>query len=717
MATGVSKTRWRGQHQGFPLASPSTNGSPVHVIYEGKADEPTILAGPRARLLRLWPDAAPYGVASDNRLIYGDNLPVQIDLLDDPQVRGKLQVAYIDPPFATGGVFQSRTQSDAYTDLLAGADYIEFLRARLILLRELLAPTGSIYVHLDSNMAFCIKLIMDEVFGRRNFRNWITRKKCNPKNYTRKAYGNVCDFILFYTRTNDYIWHRPVEPWTDERALREYQYVDEKTGRRYKKVPVHAPGIRHGATGALWKGKLPPPGKHWQYTPDKLDEMDARGEIYWSPTGNPRRKICLDDSAGIPVQDLWLEYRDAHNQNIRITGYPTEKNSGLLERIICASSNPGDLVLDCFSGSGTALAVASELGRKWIGIDNSAEAIAVTLRRFAKGLEPMGDFVNGKNGAEETEGLAADILPLFASLEPQPSALAGKAVNRVHKPIADFSLYADQSRAADLSGIVGQWRIDIGESVPLAMAKESRAAYSGEAPAKHAKTREKGPPFTSFRVFRGQSSEALSATDPWAAATAHLIKADPILAKIIREIGPCRLKRQKGGFAHLAQAIINQQLSKNAADAIMKRLLALVGNKHLTAESLRAMPDKALRSAGVSARKISYLRNLANKVLTGQLDFHRLPRLSDEEVIAELTQVKGIGRWTAEMYLIFVLGRPDVLPLDDNALRSAMTQYYSLKADRDSQEFVVLAEKWRPFRAVACWYLWGWRNKDTKGHM
>ena len=120
--------------------------------------------------------------------------------------------------------------------------------------------------------------------------------------------------------------------------------------------------------------------------------MDARGEIYWSPNGNPRRKIYFDASSGVPIQDIWLEFRDAHNQNIEITGYPTEKNPALLARIIEAESNPGDLVLDCFSGSGTTLAVASQLHRRWIGIDNSAEAIATTLRRFAKRTRTYGRF-------------------------------------------------------------------------------------------------------------------------------------------------------------------------------------------------------------------------------------------------------------------------------------------------------------------------------------
>jgi adenine-specific DNA-methyltransferase len=342
-----------------------------------------------------------------------------------------VRLVYIDPPYATKSIFQSRQQTDAYSDLLEGAHYIEFLRARLILLRELLADDGSIYVHLDDNMAFHAKAIMDEVFGRSNFRNWITRKKCNPKNYTRKTFGNVSDYILFYTKTSEYVWHRPVEEWTAKRAEKEYQYSDEKTGRLFKKVPIHAPGVRNGETGKPWRGMMPPPGKHWQYKPSTLDEMDARGEIYWSPTGNPRRKIFLDESKGVPVQDIWLDFRDAHNQNIHITGYPTEKNPALLQQIIGASSDEGDLVLDCFAGSGTTLEVAHQMDRRWIGIDNSPEAIRVMHQRFASGLEPMGDFVNAKVIPTESEP------DLFGASEEPPDV----EFTREHTPITDFEMW------------------------------------------------------------------------------------------------------------------------------------------------------------------------------------------------------------------------------------------------------------------------------------
>ncbi len=230
-------------------------------------------------------------------------------------------------------------------------------------------------------------------------------------------HGNVISKRrLSFSTTDRDVWHRPFEEWTPERVEKEYPYVEEGTGRRYKKVPLHAPGVRNGETGKTWRGMKPPPGKHWQFPPKTLDEMDARGEIYWSANGNPRRKVYLDESDGVPVQDIWLEFRDAHNQNVKITGYPTEKNPDLLARIIQASSNPGDIVLDCFSGSGTTLAVASQLRRRWIGIDNSVEATATTLRRFDRGPERMGDYVS-KSASLHQNNQAESPLSLFSSAE------------------------------------------------------------------------------------------------------------------------------------------------------------------------------------------------------------------------------------------------------------------------------------------------------------
>jgi adenine-specific DNA-methyltransferase len=332
-----------------------------------------------------------------NRIYFGENLDVLSHLLFDMNFRNKVNLVYIDPPFGTNSIFQTRNQKNSYKDDLVGSHYIEFMRRRLVFLRELLADTGVIFVHLDNNMTFQMKIIMDEIFGGKNFRGFITRKKCSNKNYTKNTFGNISDYILFYSKTDSYKWYRPTETWTNDKIEKEYPYIDEITGRRYKKVPIHAPGTRNGETGKLWKGMLPPPGKHWQYTPERLTEFDNNGEIYWSSNGNPRRKVFLDEDKGIPVQDIWLNLQDSLNQNIKITGYPTEKNPYLLERIIDAVSDEGDIVIDCFAGSGSTLDVANQLGRRFIGIDNSYEAISNTLKRFSLGLEEMGDYVNGNN--------------------------------------------------------------------------------------------------------------------------------------------------------------------------------------------------------------------------------------------------------------------------------------------------------------------------------
>jgi len=402
----------------------------MRLEYPGRRPVEEILQTPPATLLQEG-KKHPH----NNRLIFADNLGALAALAQDESIAGKVRLVYIDPPFATQSVFQSRKLDHAYKDTLAGAEFVEFLRERLVWLHQLLAYDGSLYLHLDERMVFCFGVVLDEIFGSRNYKNCITRKKCNPKNYTRNTYGNIADYILFYTKSDNYVWNRPVEPWTDERVAKEYQYVEPETGRRYKKVPVHAPQVRHGETGKPWRGMLPPPRKHWQYPPTKLDEFDAKGEIYWSPTGNPRRKVYLDQSQGIPLQDIWMDLRDAHNQNIRITGYPTEKNPELLRRIILASSRPGDLVLDSFSGSGTTLTAASELGRRWIGIDNSPEAIRTALKRFAVGLEPIGDYVNEKPKRPAS-------LPLFD--ERTEKSL------EAHVTIEDFTLYAEPSLVEEL---------------------------------------------------------------------------------------------------------------------------------------------------------------------------------------------------------------------------------------------------------------------------
>jgi len=388
MATGITSNNWT-QDTHIITDEVFTGDFKYELSYQGKTPESELIHSSPKNNYELI-----IGERKENELYFGDNLDVMSHLIHHKELKGKVKLVYIDPPYGTNSIFQSRHQKDSYKDDLIGSHFIEFIRRRLILIRELLSEDGSIYVHLDSNMTFQIKVVMDEVFGAKNFRGFITRKKCSNKNSTHKTYGNISDYIIFYSKSDSYTWQRATDAWTNEKILKEYPCIDEKSGRRYKKVPIHAPGIRNGETGKEWRGMFPPQGKHWQYTPTKLDEFDAKGEIYWSANGNPRRKVFLDEDKGIPVQDIWLDVQDSLNQSIKITGYPTEKNPFLLERIINASSNKGDIVLDCFAGSGTTLDLAEQLGRKWIGIDNSSEAIRNIFKRFYKGLKEMGDFVN-----------------------------------------------------------------------------------------------------------------------------------------------------------------------------------------------------------------------------------------------------------------------------------------------------------------------------------
>lgn len=373
---------------GVPPKHKAKNKIPVYLTYAGKQNQDEIINSS----FHEFEDIISINGKSDNHFFYGDNFDVLLYLINNGY-KGKINLIYIDPPFATVSNFVNRNQEQAYSDSLCGGEYVEFLRKRLILLHQLLSDNGSIYLHLDNKMAFTMKIIMDEIFGDDNCRAFITRKKCSTKNYTKNTFGNVSDYIMFYTKSSKYTWNRPFDPWELDKMVEQYPYVDEK-GRRYKKVPVHAPGVRNGETGKKWKGKLPPVGKHWQYTPDKLDELDAAGEIYWSPNGNPRRMVFCDPTKGIPVQDIWLNFRDSVNQAQKTTGYPTEKNFEMLKLIVNASSNPGDIVLDCFAGSGTTLGAAFECGRRWIGVDNSSQSLIAVLKRFMNQMEIYGDYVS-----------------------------------------------------------------------------------------------------------------------------------------------------------------------------------------------------------------------------------------------------------------------------------------------------------------------------------
>ena len=314
----------------------------------------------------------------------GDNL-AGLRLLSQHGVRADL--VYIDPPFATNNQFlldadRANTISAsgrlAYSDTTRGSDYLDALKLRLLAIKDVMSPTGSIYVHIGVNMEHHVRLLMDEVFGPRNFRNSVTRIKSNPKNFDRRSYGNIKDTILFYSVSPSRItWNPQRTPLSEADLKRLYPRVDAD-GRRYTTTPLHAPGVTlDGPTGQRWRGVRPPRGRHWRYPPEKLSELDAGGLIHWSATGNPRKINYADQAEGKMPQDVW-EYKDPQRPL-----YPTQKNAAMLERVILTSSNPGDTVMDCYAGSGSTLVEAARLGRRFIGMDDAPESQRVILERMA----------------------------------------------------------------------------------------------------------------------------------------------------------------------------------------------------------------------------------------------------------------------------------------------------------------------------------------------
>lgn len=396
----------------------------MELTYDGKKSKKEILETlPQANFSKMIPE-------KENILINGDNLEALRILVHNSNLNGKIDLIYIDPPFATNGIFtinEERTSTIsssmkdeiAYTDNLLGEEFLEFLRERLLLARELLSDRGSIYLHIDYKIGHYVKIIMDEIFGAENFRNDITRIKCNPKNFSRKAYGNIKDLILFYSKTNNPIWNEPFVPFSEEDKVRLYKKIDAQ-GRFYTTVPLHAPGeTKDGVTGGTFKGMLPPKGRHWRTSPAELEKLDEQGLIEWSKNGVPRRKIFADEQRGKKLQDIW-DFKD-----YQYPVYPTEKNLDLLKLIVQTSSNLESLVMDFFCGSGTTLVAAQKLGRRWIGIDKSEKAIEVVEKKLIDENSML--FNNNYKIIEITEKETDDLSTEKIIVKQKTSRLIGTA--------------------------------------------------------------------------------------------------------------------------------------------------------------------------------------------------------------------------------------------------------------------------------------------------
>jgi len=335
------------------------------LVYEGKEREEDIIADTMAVPLQPIKTFGENGKEWTNKLIFGDNLQAMKALLDDPNVKGKVKLIYIDPPFATKHDFKGSQDQKAYQDKIAGARFVEFIRKRLILCRELLDDQGSIYVHLDQRKGHYIKIIMDEIFGENNFLNdisWCYKER----EISKTQWNEKHDHILFYRKKSGqtFNWQNVTMEYS-EGSKKKFSLKDEN-GRLFQ--------IR--GKGGDYTGKQ----QLSLEVEKKYPELVYRD--YW------------DEKVGVLARDWWADISFVNRAGAERTNYPTQKPESLLERIINASSNKGDIVMDAFAGSGTTLAVAEKLDRKWVGIDCGKLAIYTIQKRMLNLKKEIGNKGN-----------------------------------------------------------------------------------------------------------------------------------------------------------------------------------------------------------------------------------------------------------------------------------------------------------------------------------
>ncbi|HMN14674.1 MAG TPA: site-specific DNA-methyltransferase, partial [Bellilinea sp.] len=332
-----------------------------------------------------------------NKLIWGDNLLVLASLM--AEYAGKVDLIYIDPPFHAGADFSFKTkvgeetvekspsllEEKAYRDTWGGgiATYLDMLYARLVVARNLLSPTGSLYVHLDHNVSHYAKVMLDDIMGRENYRNEVIWQRTSARSDS-KTYNHIHDVIFLYTKSDSWKWTKQHTEYDPTYIENFYRYEDPD-GRRFRVSDLTAAGTRKGSSGMPWRGIDPAArGNHWKYKIETLEELDKEGRIYWPKKegGGPGYKRYLDEMPGTVLQSIWTDINPVGAQSNERTGYDTQKPEPLLERIIKASSEEDDLVLDFFCGSGTTAAVAEKLGRRWIACDLGRFAIHTTRKRM-----------------------------------------------------------------------------------------------------------------------------------------------------------------------------------------------------------------------------------------------------------------------------------------------------------------------------------------------
>lgn len=329
-----------------------------------------------------------------NKIFWGDNLQVMSHLLKD--YRHKIDCIYIDPPFDSKAQYKKtikiRSQDVSndmmsfeevqYNDIWTNDTYLQFMYERFTIMRELLKSTGSIWVHCDQSKGHYIKVLLDEVFGPENFINQITWKRTfahGDMGQGAKHLGRISDYIFIYGVSPSVKLNSVYTPYEQSYIDRVFSGKDDD-GRRWQSVSLTAPG---GAAKGNPSYEFLGVTRYWQYSQANMQKLYEQGKIYQSKPGAvPRRKMYLDEAKGIPLQDIWTDIVPVQGASAENENYPTQKPLSLLERILSVATDPGDLVFDCFMGSGTTQAAAMKLGRRFIGADINLGAIQITTKRL-----------------------------------------------------------------------------------------------------------------------------------------------------------------------------------------------------------------------------------------------------------------------------------------------------------------------------------------------
>lgn len=352
-----------------------------------------------------------------NKIFWGDNLQVMSHLLKE--YRGKVDLVYIDPPFDSKADYKKsirlkgrNIQNDRtsfedkqYTDIWVNDEFLQFIYDRLIIIRELLSETGSIYLHCDSNKVHHIRCILEEVFGTHCYKSQIVWKRSTPKGNMSNGYGTAFDTILFFSKSDLLKWNQLYLPHRKEYIEKYYSNIEKDTKRRYQLTSLLSPADNRPNLTYEFKGHY----KVWRYSKERMNALDNKGRIVVSkPGAMPREKRYLDEMKGTPVSDLWNDLHPVNSQAKERVDYPTQKPEAILERIIKASSNPGDLIFDCFMGSGTTQAVAMKLGRRFIGADINLGAIQTTTKRLIGVAEELKAEQEKKKGELDFDKTSKD---------------------------------------------------------------------------------------------------------------------------------------------------------------------------------------------------------------------------------------------------------------------------------------------------------------------